>query len=122
MRRRLTKEQIDSPLSVVRNFLQGAYGDALTFDEVRDDMQSQAASNTRSIHLALAALEKVLADPTVEPEFARLVGWDGNWVLDDPSNAGARRFLEEVAQMLRDVLDSAPDKWRGAYDLRRPII
>jgi hypothetical protein len=121
MRRRIAKEQTESPLSKVRNFLQGAFGDALTFDEVREDMRSLAASNTRGIHLALAALDRVLADPTVEPEFARLVGWDGNWVLDDPSNAGARRFLEEVAQMLRDVLRNAPDEWRGAYDLRPPI-
>jgi hypothetical protein len=36
-----------------------------------------------------------------------MVAWEGNWVLDDPSDAGAIRFLGDLAQILRDVLDEA---------------
>nr|BFE76343.1 hypothetical protein GCM10020092_096440 [Actinoplanes digitatis] len=35
---------------------------------------------------------------------ARLVGWEANWVLDDPSDAGAARFLTDLAEMLREVI------------------
>ena len=46
-----------------------------------------------------------LADPPgADGELARLVGWEGNWVLDDPSDAGAARFLRELAVMLREVI------------------
>ncbi|NMO50898.1 hypothetical protein HH310_06785 [Actinoplanes sp. TBRC 11911] len=38
---------------------------------------------------------------------ARLVGWDGNWVLADPSDAGAAQFLSDLARMLREVIDDA---------------
>jgi len=48
------------------------------------------------------------AEPQGPPgTLARLVGWDGNWVLDDPSDAGAAQFLRELAQLLRAVLDEA---------------
>jgi len=39
---------------------------------------------------------------------------DANWVLDDPSDAGALAFLREVAQMLREVIAAAPptaERW-----------
>jgi hypothetical protein len=50
----------------------------------------------------------VLADPPKEPgALARMVAWEGNWVLDDPSDAGAARFLGDLAQTLRDVLNEA---------------
>jgi hypothetical protein len=53
----------------------------------------------------LTDIESVLADPPSDGTLARLVGWDGNWVLDDPSDAGAALFLRELASLLRAVLD-----------------
>ena len=56
----------------------------------------------------MAAFEAVLADPpTVPGALARMVAWESNWVLDDPSDAGAARFLGDLTQMLRDVLREA---------------
>jgi hypothetical protein len=120
VRRKVAEQQTEPPLSQVREFLQSFFGDALDIDEVRSTLTTLASANTRGLHLALTALERVIADPTVECELARLVGWDGNWVLEDPSNAGAKEFLKQLAEMLRSILDDAPDRWRGAYDLRPP--
>ncbi len=120
MRRRMAEKRTEPPLAQVRDFLQSFLGDALDLDEARTTLRMLAQTNTRSIHLALDSIEQVVADPMMESELARLVGWDGNWVLEDPSNAGAKVFLQEVADMLRDILDDAPDRWRGALDLRTP--
>jgi hypothetical protein len=121
MRRRMAEKRTDSPLAQVRDFLQSFFGDAMSLAEVQATLRMLASTNTRSIHLALSAIEQVVADPMMESELARLVGWDGNWVLEDPSNAGAKAFLQQVAGMLREVLDDAPDRWRGALDLRPPL-
>ena len=60
-------------------------------------------------------LEELAAEPPAEPgALSRLAAWDGNWVLDDPSYAGALVFLREVAQMLREVVEAAPataERW-----------
>ncbi len=116
----MAEKRTEPPLAQVRDFLQSFLGDALDLDEARTTLRMLAQTNTRSIHLALDSIEQVVADPMMESELARLVGWDGNWVLEDPSNAGAKVFLQEVADMLRDILDDAPDRWRGALDLRTP--
>jgi hypothetical protein len=118
MRQHLAREEAEPPIERVKRFLLGTLSNADGLVEVAASLRSLAERNTRSIHLDLAALEAVLADPINQNELPRLVGWHGNWVLDDPSNEGARRFLEGIVQMLRDVLDSAPDRWRGAHDLR----
>ncbi|MEU4214697.1 hypothetical protein [Actinoplanes sp. NPDC026623] len=55
----------------------------------------------------LAALEAVAAEQHAPGTLARLVGWEANWVLDDPSDAGAAQFLRELAQLLREVIDDA---------------
>lgn len=97
-----------SPLETVRGFLGGYVADAESFDEIRTDLQQLAQVNTRSIRRNLAAFEAFLAEPPSAPgTLARLVGWEGNWVLDDPSDAGAAQFLRELAQLLRSVLDDA---------------
>lgn len=40
---------------------------------------------------------------------AHLVAWEVNWVLDDPSDEGAKNWLQEIAEMIRQSLgDEAP--------------
>jgi hypothetical protein len=36
-----------------------------------------------------------------------MVAREGNWVLDDPSDAAAATFLGDLAQMLREILEEA---------------
>jgi hypothetical protein len=87
-----------------------------SFEEVHADLESLAQTNVRSHQRDLAAFEAVIADPPTEPNaLAHLVAWDGNWVLDDPSDTGALQFLREVAEMLRTVIVEAPEtaeRWR----------
>ena len=97
-----------SPLETVRRFLGGYVADAESLDEIRADLQELAQVNTRSIHRNLTAMEALLAQPPSPPgTLARLVGWEGNWVLDDPSDAGAAAFLRDLARLLRAVIDEA---------------
>ena len=109
LRRRMEELNAEPPLEIVRLFLGTHFGDAQSFDEVQRDLERLARSNIRSHQRHLAALDAVIADPPTEPNaLAHLVGWDGNWVLDDPSDAGSLQFLREVADMLRAVIAGAP--------------
>ncbi len=108
LRARLAELDATPPLETVRDFLGGNVADAENLDEIRADQQRLARVATRGIRRDLAALEALLADPPATPgTLARLVGWEGNWVLADPTDAGAARFLRELAQLLREVLDEA---------------
>lgn len=108
MRRRTEEHAAEPAIDQVRSFLRSYFGDAYSVDEVREELRSTATITTRGLERDLAAFERLLATPLLPGEAARLVGVDGNWVLSDPSDTGAWAFLQEVAQMLRDVVASAP--------------
>jgi hypothetical protein len=56
-----------------------------------------------------------LGTPLPEGTVSRLVAVNANWVLDDPSDQGARAWLEELAKMLREELaaSGARTRWPG---------
>jgi hypothetical protein len=107
-RAKVANRQFGPPLEQVRRFVHFNFSDADGLDEVRADLARQAAVNPDPLLRALGAIEAVLGDPPPEGELARLVAWDGNWVLDDPSDAGAACWLREVAELVRGVLAEAP--------------
>lgn len=107
MRTQLAKEAAQPPLETAREFLLGHLADAESLDEVRARLKRIAQHSTRMHRHVLGALEAVIAQPWPPNTMARLVGWDGNWVLDDPSDAGATDFLRELAHMLREVINEA---------------
>jgi hypothetical protein len=105
MRERAAREAAVPPVKRVRDMLGGHFADADSLDEVEEDFRSTAAITLTGIKRDLAALEAVLADPGLHDQLGRMVAWDANWVLEDPSDDGARRFLERVADMLRTILN-----------------
>jgi hypothetical protein len=105
LRRRIAEQAAQPPLETVREFLYGNVTDAETLDEVRQQLRRLARSTTRMHRRVLPAFESVLATSWPPNTLSRLVGWDGNWVLDDPSDAGAAEFLRGLADMLREVID-----------------
>jgi hypothetical protein len=107
LRQRLAEQAAKPPLETVREFLFANVADAANYDDIRWQLQELARTNTRLHRLDLAALESVLATSWPPNTLSRLVGWDGNWVLDDPSDAGAAEFLRGLADMLREVIDAA---------------
>ena len=107
MRARVEARNALPPLDRVREFLGSFVLDADNLDEVRADLRRTAHFNTMRHHGDLAALEALLHEEHPPGTLARLVGWEANWVLDDPSDAGAAQFLRELAQMLREVIDEA---------------
>lgn len=105
IRARIAEQAAQPPLETVREFLYANVADAANFDEVRAHLQRLARTTTRMHHRVLTALESVLATTWPPDTLARLVGWDGNWVLDDPSDIGAAGFLRNLADLLRSVID-----------------
>jgi len=104
MRARIEAQNALAPLDRVREFLGSHVLDADGLDEIRADLRRTAQFNTVRHHGDLAALEAVIRAEHPPGTLARLVGWEANWVLDDPSDAGATQFLRDLAQMLRDVI------------------
>jgi len=107
MRTQLAREAAQPPLETVRDFLMGHVADAESLDEVRARLRRIALHSTHLHRRVLDALEAVTSGSWPPNTMARLVGWDANWVLDDPSDAGAADFLRELAGMLRGVIDEA---------------
>ncbi|WP_232234584.1 hypothetical protein [Actinoplanes sp. N902-109] len=105
---RMRQQDAEPAIDVVRGFLGFKVADAESLDEIRADLRQTAQVSTRKLRRELAAFEAVLADPPAVPgALARMVAWEGNWVLEDESDVGAARFLGELAQILRDVLAEA---------------
>ncbi len=104
MRERAAQRAATPPIDKVREMLGGYFADAESLDEVAKDFRATAAITLTGIEEDLAAVEAVLADSGVHDQLGRMVAWDANWVLEDPSDEGARHFLETVAEMLRDIV------------------
>jgi hypothetical protein len=107
MRARVEARNALSSLDRVREFLGSHVLDADGLDEVRADLRRTAHFSTVRHRGDLAALEAVVVEQHPAGTLARLVGWEANWVLDDPSDAGAAQFLRELTQMLREVIEEA---------------
>ena len=108
LRARMREQNAAPVIDVVRDFLGFKVADAESLDEIRADLRQTAQVSTRKLQRELAALETVLADPPPVPgALARMVAWEGNWVLADSSDAAAAAFLRQLAQMLRDAVDEA---------------
>jgi hypothetical protein len=107
IRAHLVSQEALPPIETVREFLLGHVADAESLVEVRARLQRIAQHSTRMHRRVLDALELVSASSWPTGTMGRLVGWDGNWVLDDPSDAGAARFLSDLARILREVIDEA---------------
>ncbi len=93
-----------TPLEVTIDFLQGFCCDAGTLDEVRDDVANLASHHPQTIQRYLSGIERLLADPPTDNTLADIVAWDANWILENPSNEGAKQWLQEMIQLLREVL------------------
>jgi hypothetical protein len=97
-----------SPLETVAWFLSGYCADASGMEGVRAEVASSVATHPKPIFRALEALDALLTGPPPpEGTLARLVAWDANQGIEDESDAGARAWLEQLAVLIRDVLDRA---------------
>jgi hypothetical protein len=107
LRNHVAKQDAKPAMEILETFLATEFGDAESFDEVRTGLEQLAQVSLQSHRRVLRALDVVISDPPMDGTLAHLVGWEGNWVLDDPSDAGALRFLREVADMLREIIATA---------------
>ncbi len=112
MRRRAEELEQQPPLEKARAFLGTHVNDMISLDEVRASVRLNAASRIRWLRLDLHALDTLISEPQPPGLLAELVAWDANWVLDDPSDEGAKAFLRQIADILREVLAEA-ERARG---------
>ncbi len=107
MRARVEARDALPALDRVREFLGSYVLDTDSLEEIRADLRRTAHFNTMRHHGDLAALEAVVSEWHSPGTLARMVGWEANWVLDDPSDAGAAEFLRKLAEMVHEVIDEA---------------
>jgi hypothetical protein len=95
-------------LEAARRFLRLYLFDS---DLVELERTVRADKLTPAIVDGLVALEDVLATDAPEHTLLALVEGDANWPLDDATDAGARRFLDELVRSLRAWLGpKAPER------------
>lgn len=96
------------PLDQARALIHGHVEDAYDFDEIRQSVRAVAGRSNFFLRRELASLESVLAEPQEPGTLLRLAAWDANWDMDhDPTDNGARQFLNEVARVIRETIDEA---------------
>lgn len=94
----------DPPIEATRKFLQSFLSEASFFEDVRRDVADMLTVNARPILEGLAGIEGLLENPPEEGELLMLVAYDANWVLEDRSAEGAKAWLRELGQVLREEL------------------
>ncbi|MEV4344007.1 hypothetical protein AB0J83_05970 [Actinoplanes sp. NPDC049596] len=104
LRARIAERSALSPIDKVRALLHGYVHDANSFDEIRDELEDTAETNTLFLEQYLAALETILAEPQPEGTLLRLVAGDGNRGLDDPTDASAAVYLRRLHETLQSVI------------------
>ncbi len=100
------------PLEAAAKFLRSFFADN-NWEEAEEELVSRVTINPRSVLAGLAGMEGLLADPPAEEGVLyNLVMWDANKGLDyDPTDAGATAWLQEVAEMVREILgDKQPPR------------
>jgi hypothetical protein len=100
-RRRAQELNARSPLEAVTDLASAYLADADGLNEVIDHIRRKAAYNVRNVRREIAVIQTVLAEPQAPDALARVVGCNGNWALDDPSDAGAAAFLTALADHMR---------------------
>ena len=98
------KQNAMTSLEVTVKFLRSFFYGAAELDEAHQRITELAFQSPQTFLRYLLGIEKLLTDPPKDSTLAKIVAWDANWVLEDPSDEGAERWLQEQAQMLRDVL------------------
>jgi hypothetical protein len=94
------------PLEATREFLVSYCLDEPTLESLRASVRYMASVNTRTLRAGLAGIEGLLANPPSEERvLVRLVEYDAAKVLDDPTDAGAKAWLERIARIVREELD-----------------
>lgn len=101
----------DPPLEAAKKFFNAFFSDE-DWEESKERLTKRVALNPHAVLAGLAGVEGLLADPPAEPGVLfEMVSWDANKPLEDPTDAGAKVWLREVAEMVREVLgDKQPPR------------
>ena len=94
----------DAPIEATRRFLQSYLPEADSFEDVRRDVAYMLTVNARPILEGLAGIEGLLENPPDERDLLVLVAYDANWVLEDRNAEGAKAWLRDLGQVLREEL------------------
>lgn len=96
------------PLDRTRAFLRSYCTDADSLDEIGDELARDAPRDPVRLRHALDGMEVLLAEPQPDGTLSHLVAIDANRSLADPSDEGAREYLRQLADVLRQALAASP--------------
>jgi hypothetical protein len=109
LRARSAEKEARPPLEKVRSLLHGHVADGRGWSGVRDELEMTSQHSTRSLRQGVDAIEATLVEKLPPGTLLRLVAGEAGWPLDDdPTDAGAADFLQDLADLIRSVLDEAP--------------
>ena len=99
------------PLEAAKKFFNAFFSDE-DWEEAKERLAKRTSLNSRSVLAGLAGIEGLLAAPPAERGVLfEMVTWDANWVLEDKTDEGAKVWMREVAEMVREVLgDKQPPR------------
>ena len=99
------------PLEAAKKFFNAFFSDE-DWEEAKERLVKRASLNPRSVLMGLAGIEGLLVAPPAERGVLfEMVAWDANWVLEDKTDEGAKVWMREVAEMVREVLgDKQPPR------------
>jgi hypothetical protein len=105
------KSTITSEMDNVIHFLR-VFSDADSMEEIKKEIDWLSQYSLKSLVEDLESLESLLDKlPKEEGDLAEIVAWEANWVLDDPTDEGAKKWLRDLAEIIRDALgDKAPPR------------
>ena len=79
--------------------------DVDSIDEAKSLFSRWATKNTEWLIEGLNGIEMTLANPPEgDGNLANIVAWEANWVLEDETDEGAKKWLREIAEIIRKSL------------------
>ena len=94
-------------LEGVKQFLRTFCYDADSRDEIRLLLKNYARLPNNTLRKDLANFEALLATSQPQGMLSRLVAEDANRSLDDPSDEGAREWLQAIVQFIHEAIEGS---------------
>lgn len=86
-------------------FLSSYWESASSDQEIEQDLARVIARNPDGVERGVQALRSIILDSACEDAWVGLVLWEANRPLDDPTPAGARRWLSQVVERTERLLE-----------------
>lgn len=92
-------------------FLSDLFSCVDTYEETVSEIKRKAYNNSKYLIDGLEAVENLLQETAYKGFFADLIEHEANLILEDRTDENAKKWLRELADTIRQILDNkAPPK------------